>query len=682
MISSSGREVSASIAYGKLSSKDMTLAGRLCYTGQGVMIRWRRDYILLLVVALIIFITWQASSIRKASKPKTLITTTGKEIPVPVARPRPALIVEPSPLSRQHRGDTRNSTWRPPVYDGIGIPKIIHQTWKTENLDPLTVERVATWKVLNPNHVYKLWTDAEVEDFVYEFYPHVIETWARLPRPVYKADLFRYLVLHKYGGTYADVDTECLKPIDVWNDGQKAAAIVGIEIDAFDENGSWRSIIPRGLQFTQWTISSIPNHPLLSRVVNRSLTRIADSTFQELLHADSLEVQELTGPAIWTDSVYLHTHDLGSRDPRRDYKHLVIPQLVGRDEAHEHDNLLLLPITGFNPTCYGMKAQGPCHSSALVLHRFQGTWRPPPPGPVGRTWSPPIIDTRPVHLIPGDIVVAWLTEAARYDPLGFGFFEVSQHLTLGKYAVLQKMYAYQLEETSPGTWYRKDPQDEKEVCQDRLLLNRRGMFYVIDESLEMKELASKGDVAQPSLHETDPNLPPVPDAEPEIDERFQSPRIRRPLQQPAEEVPPRGSNVIQPRMNAAIPSPVANTPIIAKRETTKPPPYHPSLYTIKNGNKQNYYNSSFNNNMDTHPSVFREAINKSPQLKATSMSLDAAAINAQQQIESKQADLYPAVAKAIENQGNPALVAALHKVEKEASGRNVTCDKCGHTMNV
>ena len=268
-------------------------------------------------------------------------------------------------------------------------------------------------------------------------------------------------------------------------------AIVGIEIDAMDENGSWRQIIPRGLQFSQWTIASIPGHPLLARVANRSLARIRESTLQELLNADSLEVQELTGPAIWTDSVYIHLHDLGSRDPRREFKHMAKPNHVGgNDPNHANDNLMILPITAFNPTCYSMKAKGPCDALAMVMHRFEGTWRSitGAGGSVGRSYTPPVIDNRRVHLMAGDIVAAWSPITSKYDSLGYAFYEVAKSITLGKYSTFQPLYVYLLDEgPQTGVYWRKIAAEETPLCQDRLLVNRRGLMYIIDDALSVKE---------------------------------------------------------------------------------------------------------------------------------------------------------------------------------------------------
>ena len=39
-----------------------------------------------------------------------------------------------------------------------------------------------------------------------------------LPKAVERADFFRYLVILRHGGMYADSDVECMMPIEDWKD--------------------------------------------------------------------------------------------------------------------------------------------------------------------------------------------------------------------------------------------------------------------------------------------------------------------------------------------------------------------------------------------------------------------------------------------------------------------------------
>ena len=97
------------------------------------------------------------------------------------------------------------------------IPKIIHQTWKTKEIPEKMKFCVNSWKILNPNYKYMFWTDEDIDIFINEKYPEYKSTFLKLKYGIQKAGILRILVLHYYGGTYADIDFECLIPIDEWN---------------------------------------------------------------------------------------------------------------------------------------------------------------------------------------------------------------------------------------------------------------------------------------------------------------------------------------------------------------------------------------------------------------------------------------------------------------------------------
>lgn len=95
------------------------------------------------------------------------------------------------------------------------IPRVVHQTAKS--LDGLSVDINAlrqTWMRLNPAWEVKLWDDAHCKDFVRQEFPEYFAAYTGLAKNVERADFFRYLVVLRYGGVYADIDTECTQPLD------------------------------------------------------------------------------------------------------------------------------------------------------------------------------------------------------------------------------------------------------------------------------------------------------------------------------------------------------------------------------------------------------------------------------------------------------------------------------------
>ncbi|KAI0796735.1 nucleotide-diphospho-sugar transferase [Abortiporus biennis] len=94
------------------------------------------------------------------------------------------------------------------------IPRIIHQTWKTETLPDRWVDVAQGCKDMNPDYEYMLWTDASSRDFIAENYPWFLNTFDGYTYPIQRADAIRYFILYHYGGVYIDLDIGCVRPLD------------------------------------------------------------------------------------------------------------------------------------------------------------------------------------------------------------------------------------------------------------------------------------------------------------------------------------------------------------------------------------------------------------------------------------------------------------------------------------
>lgn len=97
------------------------------------------------------------------------------------------------------------------------IPKIIHQVWegRTEKNMPKRLKILSeSWTEINPSWKYHLWTDEEMNDLVSTSFPFFKDTYDNFQYDVQRWDSIRYMILFQYGGFYADLDTECLMPID------------------------------------------------------------------------------------------------------------------------------------------------------------------------------------------------------------------------------------------------------------------------------------------------------------------------------------------------------------------------------------------------------------------------------------------------------------------------------------
>ncbi|TCD68214.1 hypothetical protein EIP91_011386 [Steccherinum ochraceum] len=94
------------------------------------------------------------------------------------------------------------------------IPRIIHQTWKSETLPPKWVNVSQGCRDMNPDYEYMLWTDASAREFIADQYSWFLDTYDGYTYPIQRADVIRYFVLHHYGGIYIDLDIGCVRPLD------------------------------------------------------------------------------------------------------------------------------------------------------------------------------------------------------------------------------------------------------------------------------------------------------------------------------------------------------------------------------------------------------------------------------------------------------------------------------------
>ena len=97
------------------------------------------------------------------------------------------------------------------------IPKIINQTWKTKEIPKKWRPFVRKVRELNPDWEYKLWTDADIDEFVAREYPDFTDVFQGFSRQIMRVDVIRYLIMHKTGGVYLDLDYEVLIPFDFGN---------------------------------------------------------------------------------------------------------------------------------------------------------------------------------------------------------------------------------------------------------------------------------------------------------------------------------------------------------------------------------------------------------------------------------------------------------------------------------
>jgi mannosyltransferase OCH1-like enzyme len=91
------------------------------------------------------------------------------------------------------------------------IPKIIHQIAPSDKTKwhPKWKECRESFKEKFSDHKIFLWYDTTPESFAKKYYPRFYDLVKGYPFMINKLDIFRIMLLHRYGGIYADMDVEC-----------------------------------------------------------------------------------------------------------------------------------------------------------------------------------------------------------------------------------------------------------------------------------------------------------------------------------------------------------------------------------------------------------------------------------------------------------------------------------------
>lgn len=93
----------------------------------------------------------------------------------------------------------------------ISIPKKIFQTWKTQTLPEAWQASPRSIAEHFPDFEYILSDDIQNEEYVRNYYPQYLDVYLHLPYNIQRADMIRYMKLHREGGLYIDADTKVKK---------------------------------------------------------------------------------------------------------------------------------------------------------------------------------------------------------------------------------------------------------------------------------------------------------------------------------------------------------------------------------------------------------------------------------------------------------------------------------------
>ena len=149
------------------------------------------------------------------------------------------------------------------------IPLKLFQTWHNKELPLKMKETVETLKKQNPEFEHHIYTLDECMEFIKEkFDEKVLNAYNRLVPLAYKADLWRYCILYKYGGIYLDIKYSCVNNFKLFDLTDKEHFVQDRQEYYINKNG-----------ISQAFLVSKPNNLLLLECINKIVENVNNNYY-------------------------------------------------------------------------------------------------------------------------------------------------------------------------------------------------------------------------------------------------------------------------------------------------------------------------------------------------------------------------------------------------------------------
>jgi mannosyltransferase OCH1-like enzyme len=166
----------------------------------------------------------------------------------------------------------------------IKIPRIIHQIYEDLAGPPANLLNIAeSWKEHHPEWEYRFWNRQMMHDFLEFYCADFLPFYHSYPFNVQRWDAIRYLILYHIGGMYADLDYECIRPLDVLLTG--STCCMGME-PFLHKNAI--NLLPIGNAL----MASMPKHPYMAAIINDLKTNFSVNYKK----GDTKQIMASTGP--------------------------------------------------------------------------------------------------------------------------------------------------------------------------------------------------------------------------------------------------------------------------------------------------------------------------------------------------------------------------------------------------
>ena len=256
------------------------------------------------------------------------------------------------------------------ISDDFRAPCFIHRTSKRANaLATLSAvdeyKFVGSWQLQAPLSCQTmLWSDEAGTALVRATEPELLPEYLWLKTGTERGDVARLVALYHFGGVYADLDMEALRPLEEWTFGNTGVGLI-VGMEYCDNNTRYHKMDYGVVQFV---FAATPKHP----VVRRALEMIQDNVRRERTTGDvyyrnygyNAQVVRRTGPVVLSNAVreVLDAAGLSWRAPCRAKKPFMVP---GSD-------VLILPMVAFKPP--RQRKNRPLPEYTVARHHYHSTW--------------------------------------------------------------------------------------------------------------------------------------------------------------------------------------------------------------------------------------------------------------------------------------------------------------------
>ena len=155
------------------------------------------------------------------------------------------------------------------------IPRVIFLTWMTRELGPQIYTSIKTLLHNNPEYELVFFTDADIDQFMCENFSQgkgnngsITDSFSRLQAGAARADVWRMMMIGRYGGVYLDVDESSLAPLPIDNDFDSVVSGVGGWVSDTNQVS--------GL-LEHWALAYSPNHPVILGTIETILYNIKNT---------------------------------------------------------------------------------------------------------------------------------------------------------------------------------------------------------------------------------------------------------------------------------------------------------------------------------------------------------------------------------------------------------------------